>query len=823
MLVGYLHPGGERSPASLETADFDVVVAEDAAGVPARVDCVVCHVADGWQRAVNALRDRAIPVVVTGAAAAAVAVDASRLGAEFAPANELAAREETLADRIRACVAADDGSTSGSVSAVERTLERTDEAVFAVDADWTFTYANERAGQMFERAPETLVGRDLCAEFPDAASDIYDEKLREALETQASVEFEAYYPPLDIWTGVRAYPDADGLSVFVDDATAQKRRQLQYEALIESSRSLLAAETPEAVAETIQRAVTDLGFEYNCVRLYDATDDTLQPVAMSERAEAELTPRPTYEPGEGFPGQVYEQGRSMHVADLAAADPDADTHLGELRSAFYLPLGEVGVVSVGGPEPAAFDATDRQLLELLAVSADAAISRTERERRLHRYRAVLENTSKMAYALDADGYITLVTDALADRWDLDPEAVVGEHVLEFVDETLVEQTTERLAATESDAIVIELGRGTAGLDVPVELHVSPIADDRDQGVVGVLNDISELEATRTDLEHQRDRFECLFQELPDPVVGIRVENDTHVVQNVNPAFAETFVDADETAVGERIVDVVELPDDGERSFSIDHGEGIVERQAERVTTDGTRTFAFRAVPFRTGGERLVFGIYVDITDQIERQDRLEMLHRVLRHNLRNRLTVIDGNAAMLADEVDGDPGVTLLDGIRSAAASLTALSETSNALQRAISTPESELSREPIGDIVRRIVDDEDKLQSDAATDAVVDGNEHVVRALEELVDNAMSHGAPPVRVTAMADEDTVTVRVTDSGEGVPEREQHVLTGEAEITQLTHSRGLGLWLVRYVATSLGGGLTFEDDGRAVVLSLPRAD
>ena len=33
----------------------------------------------------------------------------------------------------------------------------------------------------------------------------------------------------------------------------------------------------------------------------------------------------------------------------------------------------------------------------------------------------------------------------------------------------------------------------------------------------------------------------------------------------------------------------------------------------------------------------------------------------------------------------------------------------------------------------------------------------------------------------------------------------------------------GLWLVRYVATSLGGGLAFEDDGRAVVLSLPRAD
>ena len=818
MLVNYLHHDEKRPPPSLRTAEFDVVVAGEVAAVSPRADCVVCHAGDDWQRGVETLRDRSTPVVVTGSTDTAVAVDASRLGAEFAPADELAGREETLADRVRA-LAATDGSTGDSAPEAERTLARTDEAVLAVDTEWTLTYANERAGELLDG--EGLLGRTLWAALPAGVSDAYDEKLREAMETREPVQFEAHYEPLDIWTAVRAYPDADGLSVFIDDATAQKRRRLQYEALIESSRSLPAAETPEAVVETVQRAVTDLGFEYNCVRLHDATADTLKPVATSDRVETDMPPRPTHEPGEAFPGRVFERGRSMYVADLTTADPDASADLGDLRSAFYMPLGTSGVISVGATEPDAFDATDRQLLELLAVSADAAISRTEREQRLRRYRAVVENTDEMAYALDENGYITLVTDALADRWDSDPEEVIGEHVLVFADEALVEKTVERLAATGTDEAVVEVEPGVAGIDAPIEVRVSRVGDDPEQGVVGVARDISELEATRIDLERQRDRFEYLFQELPDPVVGVRVEGDTHVIRNANPAFAEAFLGPDETAIGKPVVDVVELPDDDERSFSIDHGEGIVEREVERITTDGVRTFAFRAVPFRTGGQRRVFGIYVDITDQTERQRRLEMLHRVLRHNLRNSVTVIDGNAGMLADEVDDQRG--LIDGIRSAAADLMALSETSSALQRVISASDDDLSTEPVDDIVRRVATDfGEELHHDTMADATIDAGGQVSRALEELIDNAVSHGEPPVQVTTTASEDTVTVRVTDSGDGVPERERRVLTGNEEITQLTHSRGLELWLVRYVAASLGGSLAFEDEGRTVVLSLPQA-
>ena len=67
-----------------------------------------------------------------------------------------------------------------------------------------------------------------------------------------------------------------------------------------------------------------------------------------------------------------------------------------------------------------------------------------------------------------------------------------------------------------------------------------------------------------------------------------------------------------------------------------------------------------------------------------------------------------------------------------------------------------------------------------------------------------------PVTVRATLDETTVDIAVSDSGA--------VITGEVEITQLDHSRGLGLWVVSYVAESLDGRLRFEDDGTEVVLA-----
>jgi len=103
----------------------------------------------------------------------------------------------------------------------KRILESITDAFFAVDEDWTFTYVNAQAEAFLERSREALVGRSVWDEFPQAIGSTFQAKYERAVEEQTTVEFTEYYPPLDRWFEVKAFPFEGGLSVYFDDVTAR--------------------------------------------------------------------------------------------------------------------------------------------------------------------------------------------------------------------------------------------------------------------------------------------------------------------------------------------------------------------------------------------------------------------------------------------------------------------------------------------------------------------------------------------------------------------------------------------------------------------------
>jgi len=81
--------------------------------------------------------------------------------------------------------------------------------------------------------------------------------------------------------------------------------------------------------------------------------------------------------------------------------------------------------------------------------------------------------------------------------------------------------------------------------------------------------------------------------------------------------------------------------------------------------------------------------------------------------------------------------------------------------------------------------------------------------AVEELLGNAVVHQAdrdPNVTVSFDREGDEAVVRITDDGPGIPEIERAVLEDGVE-DALTHSRGIGLWVVRFIVTASGGSLS----------------
>ena len=106
------------------------------------------------------------------------------------------------------------------------------DAFFALDSEWRFTYLNDRASELLGRSREALLGREIWAEFPEALGTAFEASYREARERGQPVAFEEYFPPLEAWFRVSAYPSPDGLSVYFQDITAQRRAAEERERLV---------------------------------------------------------------------------------------------------------------------------------------------------------------------------------------------------------------------------------------------------------------------------------------------------------------------------------------------------------------------------------------------------------------------------------------------------------------------------------------------------------------------------------------------------------------------------------------------------------------
>jgi two-component system osmolarity sensor histidine kinase EnvZ len=102
-------------------------------------------------------------------------------------------------------------------------------------------------------------------------------------------------------------------------------------------------------------------------------------------------------------------------------------------------------------------------------------------------------------------------------------------------------------------------------------------------------------------------------------------------------------------------------------------------------------------------------------------------------------------------------------------------------------------------------------------------------RLLDNLLDNALQHGAPPVEVALSCAADFVVLRVRDHGPGIaPADRARALEAFAQIEPARAtggSCGLGLAIVRRIAAACGGAVSLEDatgGGLAVVVRLPVA-
>ncbi|MFC5285220.1 PAS domain S-box protein [Pedobacter alpinus] len=104
-------------------------------------------------------------------------------------------------------------------------LERITEAFVSIDSNWCYTYMNKKAGEIFNRDPEKMIGKHIWTEFPEGLNQPFHLAYEKAMETQQYIHVEEHYKPYDLWFENHIYPSVDGLSIFFRDVTERKRAE----------------------------------------------------------------------------------------------------------------------------------------------------------------------------------------------------------------------------------------------------------------------------------------------------------------------------------------------------------------------------------------------------------------------------------------------------------------------------------------------------------------------------------------------------------------------------------------------------------------------
>jgi signal transduction histidine kinase len=310
--------------------------------------------------------------------------------------------------------------------------------------------------------------------------------------------------------------------------------------------------------------------------------------------------------------------------------------------------------------------------------------------------------------------------------------------------------------------------------------------------------------------------EAVVQEIDEVVV---VVDDEHKVVTLNDAARETLGLAGSEGLGSDLDAVVGL---GVETLAAD-------RTVDLFTASGYRTF-------RTGTSRLLdqhgeeFGTVItlaDVTGREIRQEQLRVLNRVLRHNLRNEMDVVEA----LAGAIESQPDIERR--IARTADDLLETSERAREVEEVIGTGAVSRSTVRVGDLTASIVAGVRRrypavtVEEAVPTDRTVHTDRTILRyVLSNLLENAAEHNDaddPRVSVTVTGDRrdgaEMVEIAVADNGPGISEHEREAIeTGEE--TELRHGSGLGLWAAKWGARILGGTLRFDaNDPRGTVVSV----
>lgn len=205
------------------------------------------------------------------------------------------------------------------------------------------------------------------------------------------------------------------------------------------------------------------------------------------------------------------------------------------------------------------------------------------------------------------------------------------------------------------------------------------------------------------------------------------------------------------------------------------------------------------------------------------RDQLAVLNRLMRHDIRNDLSIVVGRTSELADYVDDDEGEEVLSEVLVAGHHVLELTRTIEEAVESITAPGAPTLTDV--DVRPVLLDEIEKARTLYSRGEIVveggipsvkvRGNGLLSSVFGNLVSNAMLYNdaeEPEVRIGVEVRDDVVRVTVADNGPGIPAHRADEIFQHGESGN-DGGTGTGLFIVDRLVQQFGGDVSVETRGR----------
>ncbi len=202
------------------------------------------------------------------------------------------------------------------------------------------------------------------------------------------------------------------------------------------------------------------------------------------------------------------------------------------------------------------------------------------------------------------------------------------------------------------------------------------------------------------------------------------------------------------------------------------------------------------------------------------REKLELTMRILRHDIRNDLTVIIGMADMLADEVP-ESGQQYLSKLKRSTEEAVDLTETAREFVSTVGEDDRDTKPIPLLPTVESQLETAQQTYSHAEFTVTGDipavrvtADEMLSSVFRNLFANAVQHNdktTPVIDVSATDRSDEVEITIADNGPGIPDGRKKEVFGRGEKGLESSGTGLGLYLVDTLVEAYGGRVWITDN------------